>query len=60
MDFPDMKFSLYFMGYEKAEDIPTDPRERTVWTLKQKATLELTQCVVAGGFIKNVGYLITS
>lgn len=42
MDFPDMKFSLYFMGYEKAEDIPSDPEERTAWTMRQKATLELT------------------
>lgn len=42
MDFPAMKFSLYFMGYEKAEDIPSDPKERTIWTLNQKATLELT------------------
>lgn len=41
-DFPEMKFSLYFMGYEDVEVAPTDPVERTVWTFKCKATLELT------------------
>lgn len=41
-DFPEMKFSLYFMGYEDVEDAPTDPVERTLWTFKCKATLELT------------------
>ena len=44
MDFPSMKFSLYFLGYEKAEDIPmTDDKERTRWTFSRKATVELTQ-----------------
>lgn len=41
--FPDMKFSLYFMGYEKEEDIPKDTVERTKWAFMRKATLELTQ-----------------
>eukprot|EP00250_Pteridium_aquilinum_P017966 c23871_g1_i3 orf=114-878(+) len=41
-DFPDVKFSLYFMGYESVEDAPNDPVERTVWAFKCKATLELT------------------
>ena len=43
LDFPEMKFSLYFMGYEKAEDIPTGAAEHAKWTFSRKATLELTQ-----------------
>ena len=43
LDFPTMTFSLYFLGFEKAEDIPSDSKERTEWCFRQKATLELTQ-----------------
>jgi len=42
LDFAEMKFSLYFMGYENAEDIPVDEKDRTEWTFSRKATLELT------------------
>ncbi|XP_020248398.1 lactoylglutathione lyase [Asparagus officinalis] len=42
LDFPEMKFSLYFMGYENPATAPADPVQRTVWTFGQKATLELT------------------
>ena len=42
-DFEEMKFSLYFMGYEDEANIPKDDKERTYWTFKQKATIELTQ-----------------
>jgi lactoylglutathione lyase len=28
LDFPSMSFSLFFLGYEKVEDIPADPAER--------------------------------
>jgi lactoylglutathione lyase len=42
LDFPSMKFSLYFMGYEKAEDIPKDETERTRWCFTRPATIELT------------------
>ena len=42
LDFPNMKFSLYFMGFEKSEDIPTDPDKRHEWLFTRKATLELT------------------
>uniref|UniRef100_A0A1B6BWJ1 Lactoylglutathione lyase n=1 Tax=Clastoptera arizonana TaxID=38151 RepID=A0A1B6BWJ1_9HEMI len=42
LDFPEMKFSLYFMGYEKGEDIPTDYKDRTAWAMSRKATIELT------------------
>lgn len=42
LDFPAMKFSLYFMGYDKPENIPTDEKEKTIYCFSQKATLELT------------------
>ena len=42
LDFPSMTFTLYFMGYEKAEDIPSDETERTRWMFTRKATVELT------------------
>lgn len=42
LDFPSMKFSLYFLGFENLKEAPTDPKERTVWTFKRKATIELT------------------
>ncbi|XP_061326901.1 lactoylglutathione lyase isoform X3 [Pezoporus flaviventris] len=41
-DFPAMKFSLYFLGYEDKNDIPKDKTARTAWTFSRKATLELT------------------
>lgn len=43
-DFPDMKFSLYFLGYRQAGDaaLPTDARERAEFTFRQKGALELT------------------
>ena len=40
-----MTFSLYFMGYEDASDIPQDENERTYWMFSRKATIELTQLV---------------
>lgn len=42
LDFPEAKFSLYFMGYEDEADIPSDPAARKVWATSRKATLELT------------------
>ena len=41
-DFPEMKFSLFFMGYCKEEDMPKDEAERIKWTFRQPATIELT------------------
>lgn len=42
-DFPSMRFSLYFMGYEDKHEIPADVKERTAWTFSRRATIELTQ-----------------
>ncbi|OMO82788.1 hypothetical protein CCACVL1_11758 [Corchorus capsularis] len=42
LDFPEMKFSLYFMGYENVAAAPSDPVDRTVWTFGRPATIELT------------------
>ncbi|XP_036333548.1 lactoylglutathione lyase [Rhagoletis pomonella] len=42
LDFPEAKFSLYFMGYENPEDVPKDQSERKRWALTRKATIELT------------------
>ena len=43
LDFPTMKFSLYFLAYEDKNDIPKDKDERVAWAFSRKATLELTQ-----------------
>ncbi|KAI3461391.1 hypothetical protein Pfo_018054 [Paulownia fortunei] len=42
LDFSEMKFSLYFLGYEDMSSAPSDPVERIAWTFGQKAVLELT------------------
>ncbi|XP_039957887.1 lactoylglutathione lyase-like [Bactrocera tryoni] len=42
LDFPEAKFSLYFMGYENPDDVPKDPSERKRWAMTRKATVELT------------------
>ncbi|XP_045485614.1 lactoylglutathione lyase isoform X2 [Pieris rapae] len=42
LHFPEMKFSLFFMGYENSNEIPLDEKERTSWAMSRKATLELT------------------
>lgn len=47
LDFPEMKFSLYFMGFEDPKEIPLNTKERTEWTFSRKATLELTQLVIS-------------
>ena len=43
LDFPEMKFSLYFL-YRSADcgDVPDDMGERTAWTFSQRGVLELT------------------
>jgi len=40
-DFPDMEFSLYFMGYSQAT-LPEDARERARWVFSQPALVEFT------------------
>ncbi|XP_053620668.1 lactoylglutathione lyase [Plodia interpunctella] len=40
--FPEMKFSLFFMGYENPADVPRDPSMRRSWAMTRKATVELT------------------
>lgn len=42
LHFPEMKFSLYFLGFSPAGNIPGNDKERTFWCFTQKATLELT------------------
>uniref|UniRef100_A0A1A9V386 lactoylglutathione lyase n=1 Tax=Glossina austeni TaxID=7395 RepID=A0A1A9V386_GLOAU len=41
LDFPEAKFSLFFMGYESPSDVPSDSSERTKWAMSRKATIEL-------------------
>ncbi|EIE26706.1 glyoxalase I [Coccomyxa subellipsoidea C-169] len=42
LDFPEMKFSLYFLGFHSADATPEDPADRVEWMFSQPATLELT------------------
>ncbi|KAE8712724.1 hypothetical protein F3Y22_tig00110234pilonHSYRG00057 [Hibiscus syriacus] len=41
IDAPDLKFTLYFMGYEDVSTAPSDPIDRTAWTVLKPATIEL-------------------
>ena len=43
LDFPEMKFSLYFLWHPvEGESPPEDVKERTSWLFAQRAILELT------------------
>lgn len=42
LDFPEMEFTLYFLGYYDPRLIPEDPADRTEWMFMQPACLELT------------------
>lgn len=43
LDFPEMKFSLYFLAkLDKNESAPEDVGARTQWTFNQRGILELT------------------
>lgn len=43
-DFPDMKFSLYFLAYQQSDSasMPDDELGKAEYVFQQKATLELT------------------
>jgi lactoylglutathione lyase len=43
LDFPEMKFSLYFLSHADADGpAPDDAGERTAWTFGRRGVLELT------------------
>ncbi len=45
LDFPEMKFTLYFLAYlndEQAAAVPADDAKRTTFTFSREAMLELT------------------
>jgi lactoylglutathione lyase len=43
LDFPEMKFSLYFLHRAaEGEDVPEETGERTAWTFAQRGILEFT------------------
>lgn len=43
LDFPDMRFSLYFLAYlVEGETVPADPAERARFIFTRETTLELT------------------
>lgn len=45
LDFPEMKFSLYFLARLEEDErgaVPQDGGDRTVWTFRQQGILELT------------------
>lgn len=56
-DFPEMKFSLYFMGFETPSDFKGElgSTERSQWAFGQKATLELTQYVYTAFVVRGSG-----
>ena len=45
LDFPDMQFTIYFLGMPgdvNDKDVPLDNNKRTTWTFNQRSMLELT------------------
>jgi lactoylglutathione lyase len=43
LDFPEMKFSLYFLAHlPEDNNVPDDDGDRTAWTFAQRGILELT------------------
>ena len=43
LDVPPMKFTVYFLGYEKPEEMPKDDQELIKWVFSRRGTIELTQ-----------------
>ncbi|XWS74346.1 hypothetical protein CRYUN_Cryun02cG0207000 [Craigia yunnanensis] len=46
VDVPEMKFSIYFLGYEDVASAPSDPVDRIVWTFGKPATVKLTHLML--------------
>ncbi|XP_022752910.1 lactoylglutathione lyase-like [Durio zibethinus] len=42
VDVPELKFTLYFLGYADVASAPSDPVDKTVWTFGKPGTVELT------------------
>lgn len=43
LDFPEMKFSLYFLArIDEQDEVPEEEGQRTAWTFSQRGILELT------------------
>ncbi|WP_106475723.1 lactoylglutathione lyase [Phytohalomonas tamaricis] len=43
LDFPEMKFTLYFLArLEEGDEVPDEADARTIWTFQQEGLLELT------------------
>ncbi|GBF96494.1 lactoylglutathione lyase [Raphidocelis subcapitata] len=42
LPFPEMAFTLYFVGYARPDEVPEDPKERAKWMFSRPACLELT------------------
>lgn len=65
LDFPDMKFTLYFLGYENSQNMPDDPKERVSQTaavqyqtqLVRLHTLASTRAQMGGGFARKALFL---
>ena len=57
LDFPDMRFSLYFLAYlGEGETVPDDPAERARFIFTRETTLELTHNWGTEGDASFTGY----
>ena len=55
LDFPEMKFSLYFLGFVDASKIPADETERTRWCFSQVCMyLSFDTYIVLANFSKKL------
>ena len=62
LDFPEAKFSLYFMGYENPADIPSDPVARKAWAMSRKVSARFywTEGILRDFYQKIVNFLAKS